>query len=229
MQNRGPVSQATLLPALCDIPPLPALPAVCARMRSNEALRIHGFCVDLVPYRRQHVATYHAWMQRDELLDSTASERLTLEEEYENCRSWHEDEGKCTFILLAAERMVGDVNLFLGVDDDPSAAEIEVMVAEPGARRSGCAVEALTLLQTWAWGRLGVRRFVAKIGCSNAASLQLFRKLGYTHASTSQVFQEETLELVLQGGDSEREAALDGLRTSAVTDDDPLGVPASVV
>ena len=189
-------------------------------MRANEALRIHGDRVDLVPYRRQHVPTYHAWMQRDELLASTASARLTLEEEYENCASWHDDEGKCTFILLQHGAMVGDVNLFLGVEDDPAAAEIEVMVAEPAARRGGCACEALTLLQLWAWGRLGIRRFVAKIGCDNAASLALFRKLGYTHVSTSAVFQEETLELVM--ADSEREA-FSRLRTSSVTDDDPLG------
>jgi RimJ/RimL family protein N-acetyltransferase len=145
----------------------------------------------------------------------------------QNCRSWHDDEGKCTFILLQHGAMVGDVNLFLGVEDDRTAAEIEVMVAEPGARRGGCACEAVRHIQTWAWGRLGVRRFVAKIGCDNAASLALFRKLGYTHVSTSAVFQEDTLELVLGGGDSEREA-FNRLRISSVPDDDPLGVTAPV-
>jgi hypothetical protein len=63
-------------------------------MRANEALCIQGDKVDLVPYRKQHVATYHAWMQRDELLASTASERLTLEEEYEVRRSLAKAQGQ---------------------------------------------------------------------------------------------------------------------------------------
>jgi RimJ/RimL family protein N-acetyltransferase len=198
-------------------------------MRANEALRLDGERVALVPYRPQHVPTYHEWMQRTELLEATASERLTLEEEHANCRSWHDDEAKCTFIILrrcadGSEAMVGDCNLFLGVDDDPVAAEIEVMVAEEAARRGGCASEALTLLQTWAAGCLGVRRFVAKVGLDNAPSLALFlKKLGYTHVRTSEVFREETLELRLP--DAQRVRCLyESLRISSVSDDDLLGV-----
>ncbi|KAG0208210.1 N-acetyltransferase 9 [Mortierella sp. GBA30] len=73
----------------------------------------------------------------------TASEPLTLEEEYEMQESWHVDENKCTFIILAkegpdqeitpenalAQEMVGDVNLFFNDHDDPHSAEIEIMIA----------------------------------------------------------------------------------------------------
>ena len=34
---------------------------------------------------------YHGWMQRQDMLDATASERLTLEQEYANQISWTED------------------------------------------------------------------------------------------------------------------------------------------
>lgn len=34
------------------------------------------------------------------LLEATASEPLTPEEEFENCTSWREDAEKCTFIVL---------------------------------------------------------------------------------------------------------------------------------
>lgn len=40
-------------------------------------------------------------MQSEELLAQTASEPLSLEEEYDMQRKWREDDDKCTFILLA--------------------------------------------------------------------------------------------------------------------------------
>jgi len=165
-------------------------------MRANEALRLVGERVALVPYRAEHVATYSAWMASPELLAATVSERLSLEEEYENCESWRTDEHKCTFIVCvlrdsrSEEVMVGDVNLFLNDAEDATAAEIEVMVAVASVRRGGLAREALKLLQSWASGALGLRRFVAKIGVDNAPSLALFQSLGYLHVSTSSVFQE---------------------------------------
>jgi hypothetical protein len=45
-----------------------------------------------VPYHADHVPLYNAWMQTPELLELTASEPLSLEEEYENQVSWREDE-----------------------------------------------------------------------------------------------------------------------------------------
>jgi hypothetical protein len=37
-----------------------------------------------VPYREEHVLTYNRWLQDDEILELTCSEKLTLEEEYQN-------------------------------------------------------------------------------------------------------------------------------------------------
>lgn len=49
-------------------------------------------------------------MQSDQLLEQTASERLTLEQEYEMQQSWRTDPDKCTFVLLATHLQPGAVS-----------------------------------------------------------------------------------------------------------------------
>ena len=61
-------------------------------MRANDNVVIRGAGVLLVPYKPEHVALYHAWMQDEQLQELTASEPLTLEQEYAMQRSWAEDE-----------------------------------------------------------------------------------------------------------------------------------------
>ncbi len=52
-------------------------------MKANANLTITGDTVVLVPYRKEHVELYHTWMQDQHLQETTASEPLTLEQEYE--------------------------------------------------------------------------------------------------------------------------------------------------
>ena len=156
-------------------------------MRDNWNLCIRGNSVVLVPYKKKFVEKYHHWMKDPFLLESTASEPLTLEEEYNMQNLWKEDPKKCTFILLAVqenlcntdaelESMVGDVNLFMNDYDDKFNAEIEVMIAEPRFRRHGLAREALKLMIHYGATHLKLTRFFAKIGKDNLASIELFRR-----------------------------------------------------
>ncbi|KAJ7685734.1 GNAT domain-containing protein [Mycena polygramma] len=102
-------------------------------MKVNADTVLVGCKVVLVPYLPDHVPKYHGWMQDEELRELTASEPLTLEEEYEMQRKWQMDEDKLTFIVCArvesdalesgtlspgdprvsALPMIGDVNIFL--------------------------------------------------------------------------------------------------------------------
>ncbi|UKZ46168.1 hypothetical protein TrVGV298_000367 [Trichoderma virens] len=95
----------------------------------------------LVPYEAHHVLTYHDWMKDPAIQEATASEPMTLEEEYENQQSWRTSHDKLTFIVcepLSGERsnengesqkitaqvddspdkMRGDINFFLYLDDE---------------------------------------------------------------------------------------------------------------
>eukprot|EP01128_Nolandella_sp_AFSM9_P011142 TRINITY_DN785_c0_g1_i1.p1 TRINITY_DN785_c0_g1~~TRINITY_DN785_c0_g1_i1.p1 ORF type:complete len:230 (+),score=52.47 TRINITY_DN785_c0_g1_i1:251-940(+) len=187
-------------------------------MRENENTIIEGEKVILVPYRKHHVERYHEWMKDSYLQEMTASEPLSLEEEYEMQLSWWKDSDKCTFIILdrhfldhnedggdesvggsgSIEAMVGDVNLYFNEFDEHP--EIEVMIAETKARRKGLAKEAILLMMKYAHTNLTVPAFSAKILDHNGPSLGLFKKLGYLQTGHSEYFSTTTLTAVVSDG-----------------------------
>eukprot|EP00123_Amoebidium_parasiticum_P021351 comp6580_c0_seq1/m.2357 comp6580_c0_seq1/g.2357 ORF comp6580_c0_seq1/g.2357 comp6580_c0_seq1/m.2357 type:complete len:196 (-) comp6580_c0_seq1:147-734(-) len=193
-------------------------------MKINERTIIVGQNVVLVPYLKEHVPRYHEWMQSEFLQETTASEPLSIDEEYAMQKSWRDDEDKCTFIVLdrqqydatnsLVEPMVGDVNLFFNDHDDRTAAEIEIMIAEESARGKGCGKEALQLMMQYGARSLGVTRYVSKIGVANTASTRLFTSLGYVQVSFSEVFQEVTLEKAVT---NEVKAELDSIPSTLST------------
>ncbi|PIN17528.1 putative phosphoglucosamine acetyltransferase [Handroanthus impetiginosus] len=170
---------------------------------------LEGEKVILVPYMKEHVPKYHQWMQDPAILQATASEPLTLDQEYDMQISWVQDPLKQTFIVLDKElvvggfvhgephieAMVGDVNIFMNDMDDPRMAEVEIMIAEQRSRGKGLAKESVLLMMAFAIENFGIHVFHAKIGESNEASLNLFQKLGFKKISHSEIFKEITLEL----------------------------------
>ena len=128
------------------------------------------------------------------ILEMTASEPLSLEEEIEMQQSWAIDSKKVTFIVvrpyidtdnidantdtskIGSDVMIGDVNLFFNDYDNPTSAEVDVMIARDDARGQGMGAEAVRLMLHYALQRLAVTRFYCKINETNKASLSLFRK-----------------------------------------------------
>ncbi|XP_004693533.1 PREDICTED: N-acetyltransferase 9 isoform X2 [Condylura cristata] len=178
-------------------------------MRLNQNILLLGKKVVLVPYTSEHVPRYHEWMKSEELQRLTASEPLTLEQEYAMQRSWREDVDKCTFIVLDADKwraqpgppeescMAGDVNLFLTDRGDPTLGEIEVMIAEPSCRGRGLGTEAVLMMLSYGVTKLGLTTFEAKIGQDNEPSLRMFQKLHFEQVAVSSVFREVTLRLTV--------------------------------
>ncbi|KAH6596521.1 hypothetical protein BASA50_005071 [Batrachochytrium salamandrivorans] len=186
-------------------------------MRKNAftALVSQETSLILVPYTPEHVPVYHDWMKSPYLREMTASEPLTLEQEYEMCDSWRTDETKCTFIVLSQSMsgnrhgplndmagMIGDVNLYFNDVYDKSSAEIEIMIAEPSARHKGYGRRAVLLMMTYGIENLGVSKYTAKISLTNIPSHDLFESLGFKVVSVSEIFQEETLEYDMESLDS---------------------------
>mmetsp|Transcript_1979 Transcript_1979/g.3981 ORF Transcript_1979/g.3981 Transcript_1979/m.3981 type:complete len:498 (-) Transcript_1979:37-1530(-) len=180
----------------------------------RSILRVVGSGITLVPYLKSHVERYNGWMKDPYLLSTTASEPLTLEEEYEMQEEWRVSRDKHTFIILEGEeegeegnleRMVGDVNMFVSVeeeiDDDGKIVheivqgELEVMIAEAKARRKGYGLVAIRCMIEWG-RRMGVERMFVKIGDGNDASKGLFeKKLGFKLVKYVEVFKETEYEI----------------------------------
>ncbi|KAI1614281.1 DNA polymerase delta subunit 2 [Exophiala viscosa] len=130
-------------------------------MRINEHTAVSTTKVLLVPYSAHHVPKYHEWMKDPDIQEATASEPLSLEEEYAMQRSWRADADKMTFIIclpasdhqlgtpairdaaLDIPSMIGDVNLFISTAEDEEGAssqvvaELELMIAERSEHRKG--------------------------------------------------------------------------------------------
>lgn len=166
-------------------------------MRDNFNTCFVGSRAVLVPYLKEHVDKYHEWMKDSYILEMTASEPLTIEEEYEMQQSWRDDQKKCTFIILSknnldtsnailtssnstdklGESMAGDVNLYINDYYDGNRAEIEVMIAEKSHRRKGLAKEALQMMMLFGVRNLQLSCFYAKINKDNSDSIALFKRL----------------------------------------------------
>jgi RimJ/RimL family protein N-acetyltransferase len=159
-----------------------------------------------VPYTRMHVQKYHEWMSDPELLNATASEPLTLEEEYLNQISWAHDKDKYTFILEVESDtltgikglMIGDVNLFL----QDGTAEIEIMIAEKSYHRMGYGWKGVKGMIYYGIKYLNIQNFTCKIAYKNIGSQRLFHKLGFVEVSRSEYFHE--VELHYQIKDTDR-------------------------
>ncbi|OPB37245.1 hypothetical protein A0O28_0041570 [Trichoderma guizhouense] len=110
-------------------------------MKVNQTISISTSKALLVPYEAHHVLTYHEWMKDPAIQEATASEPMTLEEEYENQESWRTSHDKLTFIVCeplsgaasnengearqikaqvddSPDKMKGDINFFLYLADE---------------------------------------------------------------------------------------------------------------
>ncbi len=81
----------------------------------------------------EHVSNYHQWMQDPTLLDATASEPLTMDEEIMMQGTWRDDETKCTFIILARDLVLPASS---SADDAATVADDDVRDTVGGWRKN---------------------------------------------------------------------------------------------
>ncbi|KAJ0286363.1 hypothetical protein COL940_003024 [Colletotrichum noveboracense] len=171
-----------------------------------------------------------------DIQEATASEPLTLEEEYENQQSWRTSHDKLTFIICQpldaasdaasvkagevdeAARMIGDINFFVYPHDDEEegegayVGEVDVMVASKEHRGKGVGYAAVTTLLVYVHrnqerilkeyvegegksGKAELKGLMVKIKEGNAASISLFKRVGFTQKGEVNYFGEVTMVL----------------------------------
>ncbi|KAF3420586.1 hypothetical protein E2986_11231 [Frieseomelitta varia] len=128
-------------------------------------------------------------MKSEELRYFTGSEILTLAEEFQMQKRWHQDQDKCTFIILdksiftqtknEIEAMIGDTNLFFNESDQPNIAEVEIMIADVTYRRRKRGWEAIILMLLYGINKLNITKYIAKIKFDNEKSINMFEKLKF--------------------------------------------------
>nr|BAM18540.1 unknown unsecreted protein [Papilio xuthus] len=92
--------------------------------------------------------------------------------------------------------MIGDTNIFV-IDNDNMVGEIEIMIAEETARGSKKGWEAVILMLLYGIKFIKIKTFEAKISIENIISINMFQKLNFKEKSRSEIFQEVTLEKVV--------------------------------
>lgn len=172
----------------------------------------------LAPYSAHHVPAYHAWMQDPAIREATASEPLTLDEEYAMQRSWRDDADKLTFIVCLAPpgtpdkvrgkvhdapaAMIGDVNLFLVPDDEQEdedanelsvVGELEIMIASAAHQNRGYGAAVLSVFMAYIRRRIDgilAEYCAASPSGSRKALLKHLRvKIGATNERSLRLFE----------------------------------------
>ncbi|KFV12956.1 N-acetyltransferase 9, partial [Tauraco erythrolophus] len=162
-------------------------------MKINQNTVLRGTKATLVPYTSAHVPRYHEWMQSEELQRLTASEPLSLEQEYEMQRSWRDDADSED--LKCFLRVGGSVSGMADLSHVTECSLLWLSFSEPNYRGRGFGKEATLMMMSYGVTKLGITKFEAKIGQENEASICMFKKLHFKEVAVNSVFQEVTLRL----------------------------------
>ena len=89
--------------------------------------------MELIPYEDVHVLMYHQWLDDAHIQEMTATEPVSLEEEYRLQREWASATDRFIKIIKAkgeSGRLVGDINVFFtNTTENADSAEINIMIA----------------------------------------------------------------------------------------------------
>ncbi|KUJ15521.1 N-acetyltransferase [Mollisia scopiformis] len=177
-------------------------------MLVNKYIAVSTSSVLLVPYEASHVPAYHEWLKDEEIQETTASEPLSLEEEYAMQASWRSDHDKLTFIACipssaasikaggcdTPDRMIGDVNLFLSPadeDEEGCIGELELMIAPKDARRQGYGRGTILTFLQFIQLHLDeiMNEYKTKLGIEKMKLLQLKVKIGSKNEKSIKLFE----------------------------------------
>jgi RimJ/RimL family protein N-acetyltransferase len=142
--------------------------------------------VALRPFTREFVPLYHEWLQNEEILRMTGTERgLTIADIHEMRDEIEKSENMTHYLIFAKTgkepgRPIGDVDLRDIKFGD--CAESAIMNAEPGRGFRFCSDEAYRLLLRYGFDKFGLKMVTAPVFYFNLPSIGLHKRLGFHEA-----------------------------------------------
>ena len=128
-----------------------ALGNFSSKRKENYDFSLVNEKVALIPYRRHHVAKYHTWMCDPSILEATASEPLSLDEEYAMQRTWRDDATKVCF-QMSVDKNWKEV--------------VYSLLCFPCCYDSNCVLFSVTdYIHNSSWRRSGCRYFGGETHC----------------------------------------------------------------
>lgn len=147
-------------------------------------------------------------LMEQEIQETTASEPLSLDEEYAMQKSWRNDHDKLTFIACipistpshkagqsdTPDRLIGDVNLFLSPadeDEEGCIGELELMIAPKNARRQGYGRATILTFLHYIQMHLQeiLSEYKSKVEVEKMRLLQLKVKIGSKNEKSIKLFE----------------------------------------
>ena len=144
--------------------------------------------------------------QIQDIQEATASEPLSLEEEYENQQSWRTSDDKLTFILCQPlleevtsiragvhdtnDKMIGDINFFIYAHptlDDKLIGELDVMVAEHSCRRSGIGAASCASMLSYIYRNID--KIIGEYGAAGQDIMEIMVKIKEGNVGSRRLFK----------------------------------------
>ena len=199
--------EVCILPSLTLVPYLPChVPRYNDWMKSPELLELTGS--EPLTFEKEEKMC-EEWRRDDKkrtfiILDGGASRTNADTDTQSDLPAGDGAVCNTDWVLKRLDRMVGDVNLFLSVEEELDEtgsvcssvfqAELEVMIAEPSGRRQGLATQACQFMIGEAF-RAGVERVFVKVKDDNSPSLRMFEKMGFDFVKHVECFGETEMEI----------------------------------
>ena len=147
---------------------------------------IAGQTISLRPLERRHMERTRDWANDPVLAQLMDRARAISEEEHERWFSALHEQTDCVYFAIETKRdehHVGNVWLW-AIDERHGKAELRIVIGEHDCQGHGIGTEAISLICSYAFERLGLHKVYAYVLAINPRARRAFEKAGFVLEGT---------------------------------------------